>query len=313
MRASRFLSAALAGALALAAVAVASDAAHGAEGQATTTNFATPSLAPIAFGDDWLAEATIILSSTGAPVASTDGTVDVYVSGLAGAYATGVPIQAGGTVYLSQPDAQPPLAAGSYNLSAVFVPAPGSNFITSQTIAPLALTVDPLDAVPAARVVEPDVPGGVPSVELSITGSYVESKQAAPAGDWSVRVISPTGDEDVFTTAIAQPVDPAPLLVPIDSELRPGVDYMVVAEFIPAATLAGGLTVTPIPEITLSTPPAGAFDWAVAPVALPLPALIAAALALLLLVIAAGLVPLLTHRSRRPVEADQPVEGAAAH
>jgi len=68
-----------------------------------------------------VAPAGQIMPALGVFDAASQGTVDVYIAGIAGAWATGLPVNADGSVYVAQPVAQPLLPAGTYSLSAIFV------------------------------------------------------------------------------------------------------------------------------------------------------------------------------------------------
>src|SRR5688500_4922531 len=64
--------------------------------------------ANVAFGSDWIVELTVIASDYG-PLVGSAGTVSIFVEGIAGAYAEGMPIFPGGASFFAQPDAQPAL------------------------------------------------------------------------------------------------------------------------------------------------------------------------------------------------------------
>jgi hypothetical protein len=301
MRAERIWAALAVAGIGLGGALVVAAPAHADDYMTTTTEFVTTSIEPVAFGEQWLAESKVVLNGSGAPAGPTDGTIDFYLTGIGGAFASAVPIQPGGVAYLSQPDAQPMLAAGVYDITAVFTPALGTGYSSSQTTTPLTLTIQPLEVVPAARVLEPEVGAEGASVELSLGGSYTELKQNSPAGVWDVQVLSPKG-EPVFGSRVEQPAALEPLTVPVDAELKSGTQYSVSVVFTADPALAGGVTVTPVPELAFETVPAGPLDWALAPVAAPLPAMIAVGAVLLALLAAAVVLAV----RRAPRRADDP-------
>ena len=70
-------------------------------GVVTSIRFATAGPVEVAFGDDWLLVLTVDSSFDDGPtlkLTPVDGTVDVYFSGIGGAYATGLAIQPDGNV-----------------------------------------------------------------------------------------------------------------------------------------------------------------------------------------------------------------------
>lgn len=240
----------------------------------------------IAFGEEWLIVLTVEVQYEGGPnlpLGPNDGTVDVYLSGIGGAYASGLAIQPDGRVYFSQPSTTPLLAAGSYDVSAIYNPAPGGYYASSQTATSLALTVTPLEVTPNVTVgVDPSV-SEHPVITASIAGSYVEAAGGAPAGTWDFAVEGPSGDS-VFDAQLAQPQGGTePVRVEITSKLEKGQRYTVNATFTPVDELAGGITAATIEPVDFQTPAGGFGDAIVAPVPMPL------WLALVLLALVLGL------------------------
>ena len=213
------------------------------------------------FGGDWLIQLTVQTrydATTVAKLTATEGTVDVYLSGIAGAYAATLPIQADGTVYFSQPSAKTLLAAGEYDVSAIFNPAPGGYYSSSQTVAPLKLTIAALGVAPHVEVSYDASVSSYPVITASLGGAYVDASGGAPAGTWGF-VVTASGADAVFTQEVAQAEGSTePLRVEVTSRLAKGEEYSLASTFTPAAELAGGLTVPGIPAATFQTP-AGTF------------------------------------------------------
>lgn len=253
----------------------------------TTIAFATPGPVEIGFTDDWLIVLTVEAHYEDGPtvrLTPVDGTVDVYFSGIGGAYASGLGIQPDGTVYVSQPAAQPLLPAGTYDVSAVYNPPSGSFYDTSQTASPLVLTVSALEVSPTVQVVNDPAVSERPVITASLAGAYVDALGGAPAGTWHF-VVADAAAATVFEADVAQAQDGTdPVRVEIDSPLKEGGQYSVKSTFTPVAELAGGVTVGGIPDSVFQTP-SGTFGEAVtAPIPVPV------WLAILLLVLLLGLI-----------------------
>jgi hypothetical protein len=234
----------------------------------TTISFVTTSPAQAAYGDNWHAQLVTRLVSEGAiAVPSTQATVDIMASGVSEPIATGLPIQQDGSVYVSA-SATAPLPPGTYELTALLIPAPGSYVETSQTSSPLVLQISAFGIVASIEVFEAtaDAP---PIVELGLSGEYVETTAEVPAGTWELIVRD--GDEPVLETEIAQPAGSAdPIEYAIETELALGREFVVEAEFIPVASLAAGLEVTQPESRTLRTRDGGVVDTLMSRVPYPL-------------------------------------------
>lgn len=257
-----------------------------AAGAKTAITFETPGPIEVGFGDDWLIVLNVEVRYQGGPtlpLGTNDGTVDVFFSGIGGAYADDLAIQPDGRVYVSQPADAPLLPAGSYDVSAIYNPPPGGYYATSQTGTPLTITVTPLEVTPAVQVgVDPTV-SELPVISASISGSYSEQVGGAPAGTWAFAVTGPRG-EVVFEQELAQPHGGTdPVRVEITSKLEKGERYTVESTFTPVDELAGGLTVAALAPVDFQTAGGGLGDTLGAPVPTPL------WLALLLLLVVLGL------------------------
>lgn len=232
--------------LVLSALGVASPAAAAVK---TTTTFATTELtAP--FGSPWqLAVSVTIANDFGtAPVQPSDGSIDILLDGMPGEYATAAAIAPGGVAYFVQPANEPPLAAGTYSVTARFTPAAGSGLSESTTKKVAKLTIEALTVVPTVEVISDPALTSVPTVRTSLAGTFVDTTGAPPSGSWSVTAVDSAGETSFEGTA-AQPTqgaDGSPvgvLDIPIDTPLKASETYTVTTVFTPDELIAGGLTV----------------------------------------------------------------------
>jgi hypothetical protein len=274
-------------------------------GVLTAITFETAGPVNVGFGDDWYLRLSVTTSYEEGPtlrLQPSHGTVDVYFSGIGGAFVTGLPIQPDGLVYVSQPLAKPLLPAGEYEVSAIFNPTPGGYFDTSQTATPLKFTVAALAVTPSVEVVNDVAVSERPVITAALGGEYVEKTGGAPAGTWHF-IVTDTDDQPVYETNIAQKQGATePLRVEVDSELEQGVTYTVTSAFTPVDELVGGLTVGDLPDSTFTTP-SGTFGEAItAPVPMPLWVALAL-LAVFLGLGAAAIVILVKLRGRAAVAA----------
>lgn len=285
-RAARLLAVAAAAVLGLGLLLVPSAASAAV---ATSIRFTTPGPLEVGFGEDWLMVLTIDSTYPDGPtlkLTPSDGTVDVYFSGIGGAYATALPIQPDGNVYVSQPATKPLLPAGTYNVSAVYNPTSGGYYASSQTEVPLVITVTALAVSPRVEVVNDAAVSERPVITASLSGSYVEATGGAPAGTWHFIVTGADG-APVFETDVAQAHGATdPVRVEIDSPLREGGQYAVKSTFTPVAELAGGVTVGEVSDSVFQTP-SGTFGEAIT-ASVPIPLWLAILLLILLLGLAAA-------------------------
>lgn len=239
----------------------------------TTIAFETAGPVSVNFGDDWYLRLSVTSTYEEGPtlrLLPADGTVDVYVSGIGGTFAAGLPIEPDGLVYVAQPLNQPLLPAGEYEFSAIYNPAPGGYYGTSQTATPLKFTVTALSVNPKVEVVNDAAVSERPVITASLSGSYVDEREGAPAGTWRF-VVTSADDQPVFDEEFAQAEGSTePLRVEIDSKLAKGASYTVVSSFTPVDELVGGITLGETPDAVFETP-GGTFGEAVtANVAVPL-------------------------------------------
>lgn len=252
----------------------------------TTLAFETAGPVTVGFGSEWFLRLSVTSTYDEGPtlrLGPRDGTVDVSFSGIGGVFAASLPIQPDGLVYVTQPTGKPLLPAGEYQVSAIYNPAPGGYYASSQTSAPLSFTVTAFEVNPSVEVVNDAAVSERPVLTASLSGSYVDETGGAPAGTWHFIVTDPE-DQPIFDESfpLAQG-STEPLRVEIDSKLEKGESYKVVSAFTPVAELAGGLTVGDVSDSVFQTP-GGTFAEAIT-AAVPMPVW----LAILLLVVLVGL------------------------
>lgn len=231
--------------------------------QPTTIAFVGETAVAAPFASDWnVVVAVSVQYDDGTPrrLDTTDGTVDVYASGISGAFATALPIQPDGLVYIAQPIDQPLLAAGSYQLTAIFNPAQGTDFASSQTAVPATLDIAPFAITPLVTVSDDASVSAHPVISASLTGEYLEATGGAPAGTWSFSVTS-EGDTEVFSARVAQEMGgTSPVRVEVTSKLASGSTYTVTSSFTPVSELADGIVVSEVKSSTFETPGTTAMD-----------------------------------------------------
>lgn len=224
----------------------------------SSIEFLGPSSITAEFGSPWsftLAVKTYYDRPEGMRAGPTDGTVDIFLSGVGDAFATDLPIQADGLVYFAQPLSKPLLAAGTYEVSAIYSPAPGSYLDSSQTGVMPTLEITPLTVVPAVEASNDPAIAKHPVITASLGGPYTKSQNGSPAGTWTFRVSETAEGAEVFSTDVPQQHgDAEPIRVEVVATLTSGTDYTVTAEFAPSGELAGGIDVAPVPTASFSTP-----------------------------------------------------------
>jgi hypothetical protein len=270
-----------------------------AEAGETPTSIAFAKTAPlsVAFGSPWVIALTVSATGPyGVPALDeSSGTVDVFIEGIPGAYASKVPVQAGGVVFFSQPLKQPLLGAGTYSVSAIFTPSGGSGLGTSQTAAPTTLIITPLAVAAKVSVA---ASSSEPVITAELTGEYRDTTGTVPPGVWTFKVTKADSTESVFDRTVLQQSAPDKILVTIDSKLAAGSDFVVSSTFTPVSELAPGLTVTAPGDSTFRTPDATFLEILGSPVLLPVWAWILAAIVFLALT--ASLVVVIVRQRRKP-------------
>lgn len=272
----------------------------------TTIEFETTGPVEVVFGEQWsltLAVSTTYDSGPTLRLGPNDGTVDVYLSGVGGAFASSLPIQPDGLVYVSQPSSQPLLAAGDYDVTAIYNPAPGGYYGSSQTATALVLTVSALDVTPEVSIaVDPSVSDS-PVITAALSGSYIDSTNGYPAGTWQFTLAGP-GGAPAFDATVAQPQGATnPLRITVDSALDRGTTYTLSSTFTPADAIAGGVTVGSAPDAVYETP-SGTFGEAITS-AVPLPLWLAIVMLALLLGLGAAAIVIGVMLAKRAPTAPQ--------
>jgi hypothetical protein len=276
---------------------------------ATTIEFvdAGPTIAE--FASPW----TLELEVTAAPASrengyvetkSDSGTVDVYVDGIAGVYASGLPIQADGVAYFAQPATQPLLAAGTHTVRAIFNPLAGSRLLSSQTTVPATLTINPL-TVEASVTARMDASvADAPIVTGSLSGGFVDAYGGPPAGIWTFTARDGEG-EIVFATAVAQEGlsnDPVQIIIP--TKLARDAEFAVEGVYTPDPSLAAGITVTQAPTARFTSAAASFAELLVTPVPAQGWAIVLAGTILLLMIAATSWLAVVLVRRRRKSRSD---------
>ncbi len=279
-------------------------------GVVTSVTFAQPDPVAVDFGTEWnivLVVGSEYDSGPSLRLSPTDGTVDVFLSGIGGPYASALPIQPDGTVYFSQPSAKPLLAAGDYDVSAIFNPAPGGYYSTSQTASPLKLSIKALGISPRVEVSTVAAVSKYPVITATLTGAYVDANGGAPAGTWNF-VVSGTSGKEVFGTDAPQVQGATdPVRVEISARLPRGAEYTVASTFTPAVELAGGLTVAGVPSADFQTP-GGTLGESLG-ASIPLPLWLIIVLGVLLVGLAVAAVVLGVRMSGRVPNEPAPTDG----
>ena len=262
----------------------------------TTLTFSSDSTQTVSYGTNWLMHVTLAGSSPYDYVTATSGTVNILIKGIPGNYATGLPLTPGGVAFVSPADSQPPLPAGTYSVTAVYVPSGTAYLLASQTLTPATLTVTPL-AMSSSFTVTKTTINNKPAVQVLATATPPSANAAIPKGSWLVTAKDSTGATAFKTTAPLAKNPADPVTITLDKKLSAGHEYTVAAEFVPAATVAGGYKVTngDPQKVTVEAPSLG--EILTTPFAAPLWAVIAIVVGLALL-IAAAIVLLVAARRR---------------
>lgn len=256
-RSRRALAASTVVALAAAVLAVTTAPSAAIAADPTTVVFSPAEPVTVQFAENWVITVEVESSNDWTPTArvqTADGTVDIYLAGFAGPYAAGLPVQPDGVAYFAQPADKPLLAAGDHELTAVFVPSGGSGLATSQTTAPLRLSVAASQVTTAVSVDQDAAVSKYPIITAKLGGDYVDRVGGGPSGTWSFEVTSSKG-EVVFDEDFAQKQSSDdPLRVEITSRLGAGETFTVASRFSPVEELAVGLEVAAPPTTTFTTP-----------------------------------------------------------
>ncbi|MBA4247401.1 MAG: hypothetical protein C0444_03785 [Microbacterium sp.] len=269
------------------------------------------------FGDAWMLELEVsaTLNAEGGsyspPINEASGTVDVFIEQVPGTFLDNLTVQSNGRVFVTQPPGQPLLAPGTYDLRAVFTPSsPETGLQTAQVRIPAAITITPLELTANISVVT-DASAGMPRLTVALVGAGETELSALPPGVWNLSVREAAGSETLYSRQVLQTSALDPLVVELTDDLRPDVDHVLLAEFVPVAEYAAGVVVTGAGEIPFRTAPKGFGELLVSPIDVPVWALIVALVGLAAGV--AGLVTALVVRARRaPRPVGATTEGDAA-
>jgi hypothetical protein len=220
----------------------------------TTIEFTTASPVQVAFGENWVVQATTQAVYLDGAFAGNPalGTVDVFVSGTEEPFATALPIQDDGMVFITQPAGKPNLAAGDYQVSAVLHASSASGLPDGHTTTPLVLTVTAY-GVDASVSADVTTLADEPVLEARLAGEFVDQTGGAPGGTWTFTVSA--GNETIVEAEVAQePGATDPLRYPITQKLEDGMEYRVVSTFTPVESLAGGVEVQQPADTSFRTP-----------------------------------------------------------
>ena len=265
---------------------------------ATTTTFSADSTQTVSYGTNWVMHVTVAGSNQYDYVTATSGTVNVLIKGIAGTYATGLPLTPGGAAFVSPPDSQPPLPAGTYAVTAVYVPSGTAYLQASQSLAPATLTVTPL-AMSSKFTITKTTINNKPAVQVVATATPPSANAAIPKGSWLVTAKDSTGATTYKTTAALAKNPADPVTITLGTKLLSGHQYTVSAAFVPVAAVSGGYHVTngDPQNVAVEAPSIG--ETLATPFPLPLWAIIAIGVGLALLIAAA--IVLLVAANRKPV------------
>jgi hypothetical protein len=224
-----------------------------ASAEGSQISFITPSPVQTAFGGNWNVQiGTVYSFQTTVPIPADQASVDVYLTGVDGIFATKLPIQPDGSVYVSQ-SAASTLPPGEYQMTAVLVPVPGSFIEGSQTTSPLILSISAYSVDTEISVDDASVAAEEPVIEARLSGQFVETTEAVPAGTWAFSVTG--GGKTVLETEVAQDAgETEALRYAITEKLEKGVEYEVEATFTPVDALAAGLEVSQPSSVTFRMP-----------------------------------------------------------
>jgi hypothetical protein len=273
----------------------------------TTTTFSVDSTQTVSYGTNWVMPITVKGSMPYDYVTATSGTVNVLVKGIPGDYATGLPLTPGGEAFFSPPSSRPPLPAGTYSVTAVYVPSGTAYLAASQTLAPASLTVTPLTVTSSFTVNKISV-NNKPGLQVVVSVTPPNSHAAIPSGTWSVTAKDSSGAV-AFQQAVPLASNPAnPVTVTLRQKVKPGHDYTISVDFVPASAVAGGYQVKNGDPRKVAVEAESLGDILATPFAAPVWLLIAIGVGLVLLV-AAAIVLLVTGPRKR---AASPVDGPPA-
>jgi hypothetical protein len=256
----------------------------------STTTFPAAASQTVSYGTNWVMPITVAGSQSYDYVTPTSGTVNILIKGQPGNYATALPLTAGGVAYFSPPASQPALGAGSYEVTAVYVPSGTAYLTSSQTLTPAILTVTAIK-LSTGFSVEKTTVANRPGAEVVTSITPPADSQSIPAGSWTITATDSSGAVAFHSTVARAANSTAQLTVPLGGKVRPGHKYTVSAKFAPNSAVAGGYVVSNAAVQTVEVEaesfaevmgtPFGAPTWALIAIGLGLALLIAAGIVLL--------------------------------
>jgi hypothetical protein len=216
-----------------------------AAGVATTTTFAETAPQTVDFGANWIIPIKVAAApdSYYGDLGAGSGTVNVLIKGQPGNYATGLPLASNGIAYMSPPSAQRPLAAGTYELTAVFVPSGGTYLNSSQTATPATLTITPLDLA-ATFTTSSTTSADAATVGIAATVTPKGTTQGTPPGQWVATAKDPAGKTVASNKTTIAANQKSPVALTLNPTVKRGETYSISAVFTPGSDVAGGYTIT---------------------------------------------------------------------
>lgn len=278
----------------------------------TTSTFQSVDPITVLQGETW--ELVVdVTSADGTAIGPTDGTVDFYLSGLGEAYITGLAVQPGGVTYITPPTTQAPLAPGTYDATAAFIPAAGSAFAASST-APVSITVVARDVYVLVEITVDASMYRHPHARLSLEGTYIE-QSGVPAGTWTFIVTEGTSFTGpvVFTDEVAQAANGGPVELDIDGVLENTGFYHLESNFVPAdPSVFDGVDARVRPYSSFSIPE-GFYESTspaqpAAVIEVPVSYAIVAAAAVVLILVVVAAILLIRRRRATRVSVDDPAQ-----
>lgn len=275
-----------------------SPAASASADDTTTTSFSAGSTQTVSYGTNWVMQVTVKGTNDYDYVTPTSGTVNILVKGVPGNYATGLPLAPGGEAFVSPPDAQLPLPAGTYEITAVYVPSGTAYLQASQSVTPATLTVKPLTMSSSFTIAKSTI-NNKPAVRVVMTAKPPSDNAAIPKGTWVVTAKDNAG-ATAFKTSAPLAKNPAdPVTVTLRQKLATGHEYTISANFVPQAAIAGGYQVKNGDPQKVTVEPPSFGEALMTPFAAPIWVVIAISVGLaLLLATAIVLLVKVTRKSR---------------
>jgi hypothetical protein len=272
----------------------------------TTTSFSPAATQTVSYGTNWVMPITVASTVQGDFVTATSGTVNILIKGIPGNYVTGLPLTPGGVAFLSPPSSQPPLGAGTYVVTAVYVPSGTAYLAASQTLTPATLTITAL-SLSSSFSIDKTTINNKPGLQVVATVTSPNASAAIPRGTWRITARDSTGAV-AFARTVPLAENPAdPVTVDLRQKVRPGLQYTISVDFVPAAPVAGGYHVKNGAPQKATVEAESIGDILATPFAAPLWLLVTIGLGLALLVAAA--IVLLVAASKKPAaESAEPVD-----